>query len=335
MNTFLYYLVRYILQLAQIKKWGNKVMQVSLHQLKLFCTVIEKGSITRASEALYISQPALSTQLKRLEANLGMRLIERVNGNLILTDAGRLLYKSASSIIKHMHAVERQILDLKKGVTGSISVGVSHTGVLYLCADILRDFHTKHPQCEITLYVSAADQIFERLLEGAIDVAFEWQPITVKGLKVTPLCPVGFVGIISPTHHLTACEILPLELFLQAPYIAMQYGVGQNGLRVEGYIEAFLLERRLLPKVIMRFPSIDVVKRVVESGMGISIVSKMSALRELQQGYLKAIRIENIDMVRTAVIITRENQEISPFINSFIEYTKQYVTAFDKMEAFK
>lgn len=291
---------------------------MNFHQLKIFTTIVETGSLTRASELLYITQPAISIQLKQLETSLGVHLFERSGKKIIITDIGIELYKSVSIFIEHEQKIVRQINSMKKGLKGTLSLGSTNTGMLYLLCEILCKFRIRYSDFDILLYVENAPRLYERLFEGIIDVAFEWFPIRVKDVTTVPLCSIEFPVLISPLHPKYNMEYFDIDTFLNLDYITVDPGITQS------YAEAVLREKGLLPKRIMRLPTIDAVKKAVETGVGVTILSKISVQREIEHGYLRTIILKNFQLFRNAMLIKRKTQETRFIVNEFIGFSKRY-----------
>lgn len=288
---------------------------MNLHQLYLFCNIVETGSIKQASELLYISQPALSIQLKRLEVSLGLQLFERVGSKLFLTEAGEIVYKSASSMLNHKHMLENQIQNFKKGFSGNLRIGTTHTGAFYLTCEIIQEFNKQFPDFTTTLSIDNVSKIYSLLLEGIIDIALEWHPVRIENLATIPLCSVEFNVLVSPQHALSKYKIISNDLFCDTTFVTLR----------GGFIEALLREKGFIPKKIITLPSIDAIKKVVEAGVGITVLSQISVKRETKHEYLKTVALEKFRLSRTVCLLSRRNKKLENVTDHFIKFARHYL----------
>src|SRR5262245_37214161 len=155
---------------------------MNLHRLQLFRTVVEKGSFSLACRELFISQPALSVQVKRLEDDLGLKLLRRTRTGVAPTPAGQELYGLAQAIFEQIDSAERRLAVLRSGEAGSLSIGTSHTGALYFLTDLVKAFSQDSPGVTFTITVETVPQVYEAVQRGTIDVALQWGPAVPSGL---------------------------------------------------------------------------------------------------------------------------------------------------------
>lgn len=297
---------------------------MNMHQLRLFCTVVERGSISAASQALYISQPALSTQLKRLERAVGATLLQRGPTGAVPTEAGQLLYETARALFEQENTFQRRLMEIRTGTLGTISVGVSHTGVLYALKEAVRDFLRAYPRVTMDLHVDSADRLFDRLLAGTLDLAVEWEPVQRPGLRVEPLQPQEFFLVAAPDHPLCRYDVVPRAAFLDTPYLALQYGPG-----LPGTVELSLQRMQLLPRATTRVLSIDVIKQMIEAGLGVSVLSTVAVRRELRWGELRRLQLEGFRLRRLTVLVYGQRQLQRPLINRFSDFLRTHAAFTD------
>src|SRR6266581_289536 len=127
---------------------------MNLHQLRIFCSVVEHGSHTKAAEALFMTQPAVSLQVRALERSLQVKLLERLNQQVIVTEAGRVL------------------TELKGAARGRLVVAANTTGGMYIIPPLLSSYKEQHPESELLLQIDETDRLIERARQGIIDLAF-------------------------------------------------------------------------------------------------------------------------------------------------------------------
>lgn len=291
---------------------------MNLHQLRLFCAVVERGSFSLASRELFVSQPALSIQIKRLEQSLGLRLLRRSRGGVVLTPAGQELYTVARALLEQVATAERRLRALRTGEAGTLAIGVSHTGALYFLTDVVKAFAHEQPAVHVNIEVATAPTLFDRLQRGSLDVGLEWGPVLPTSLETVELWTERFGIIASPQHEGAGAGWITREQFIQTPFITLQYGLG-----TPSFIEIWLLEHNLLPASITRLPSIDAVKRLVEANLGLTILSYLSVERELAAGHLAWLGMEGFRMERPIVLLTRK-PDPSPLVARFVTFAREF-----------
>ncbi len=123
---------------------------MNLHQLRIFCSVVEYGSYTRAAETLYMTQPAVSLQVRALERSLQVKLFERVNQHLAVTEAGQALYQCALPMLNAEEEAQRVLAELKGAVRGKLVVAANTTGGMYIIPPLLASYKERHPESELS-----------------------------------------------------------------------------------------------------------------------------------------------------------------------------------------
>lgn len=293
---------------------------LNLHQLKLFCAVVEHGSFSKASQALFLSQPALSIQLRRLERSLGVSLFTRRRGTVALTEAGQLLYQTARSMLELQRATQARLDAIRTAQAGTLIIGVTATGALYFLLGALAAFRREVPGVQVELLVTLTEDLLEKVSLGAVDCGLEWSPIPRRDLRVVPLRQEPFRVVVAPDTPWAGLPAMPREEFERLPFIALHYGSGSPS-----YIEVALLNAGFRPNVQMRLPSIDAVKRTVEAGLAITILSATSIEREVRLGWLATTTLEGFSLVRELVLLLPvQRAPRSPLVSRFVDFLMRY-----------
>ncbi|MHB8621517.1 MAG: LysR family transcriptional regulator [Chloroflexota bacterium] len=288
------------------------------HQLELFCAVVERGSFSLASRQLFISQPALSIQIRRLEKALGVQLLTRFPNGVTPTPAGRELYNAGSSILEQSRAIERRLQSVRSGEAGSLAIGASHTGAMYFLTDLVPAFTATHPNVKVTIAVEAAPRMFERIHSGGLDAGLEWDPVLPSTLEATALFSERFHVFGSARHYGRAACVVSRGEFEEKGFIGLNYGIG-----TPSYLDVWLVEHNLPPRKVTRLPSIDAIKRMVEADLGLTILSGLSAERDLQAGYLVRLEMEGFQMERSLDLLTAP-QVHSVLLSRFVSFTRDF-----------
>jgi len=294
---------------------------VNLHRLQLFRTVVEKGSFSLACRELFISQPALSVQVKRLEDDLGLKLLRRTRSGVAPTPAGQELYGLALTIFEQLDRAERRLEALRSGEAGSLAIGTSHTGSLYFLTDVVKAFSQENPTVGFNIMVDTVPQVYEAIQRGTIDVALQWGPGAPAGLTAVELFREPFGIVASAQHPCAASGAISRQAFLEAPLFILGYGIGEPS-----FIEVHLLQDALQPGRITRLPSIDAVKRLVEANLGLGVLSRTSVERELATGILAWLEMPGFALERPLLLVINE-RGASRLLDRFVAFTQQFARA--------
>jgi len=298
-----------------------KDVDMNLHQLRIFCSVVEFGSYTRAAETLYMTQPAVSLQVRALERSLQVKLFERVNQQLTVTEAGQALYQCALPMLNAEAEAERVLAELKGAARGRLVVAANTTGGMYIIPPFLASYKDRHPESELLLQIDATDRLIERARQGIIDLGFACGAISQPELTVETIGTDSLTLILSTRHPLASQPSLPLEQVASLPFI-----VPESISRTRQFIEQAMRERGLTLKIAMHFQGTEPVKKAVESNLGAAIVSRAAVEREVAAGVLCAIPIADLELTRPFVMFYRQGKYFGPMARDFMVYIRQHVS---------
>ncbi len=292
---------------------------MNLHQLRIFCSVVEHSSYTRAAEALFMTQPAVSLQIQALERSLQVKLLERVNQQFVLTEAGQALYQCAIPMLNAEAEAERVLAELKGTVHGRLVVAANTTGGMYVVPPLLASYKERHPQSELLLQIDATDRLIERTRQGIIDLGFACGNIVQPELTVEAIGVDTLTLILSPRHPLASQPSLPLEQVAAQPFI-----VPESISRTRQFIEQTMREHGYTLKIAMHFQGTEPVKKAVESNLGVAIVSCAAVEREVAMGALRAMPIADLELTRPFVMFYRQGKYFGPMARDFMLYARAY-----------
>jgi DNA-binding transcriptional LysR family regulator len=292
---------------------------VTLNQLQIFCTVARHLSFSVAAEELFITQPAVSQQVKGLERQLNDKLFERLGHTLFLTEAGEAILASAQAILTARAEME-QSLALLRGSMGRLALGANTTGGMYVAPAIVRAFRELNPEAEATLQVETTNRICERVMQNMIDVAVVTGPVEDRRFVVRDLLEDEVDLIVSPSHPFaTRATVSPAEV------AAEDFAVPEPGSRTRTLIEGAFLERGLRIRVTMQLPGTEAVKKAVEANLGVAMVSKHSITRELSLGILHRVAIDGLTIHRPIHVLHRKGKHLSPLARRFVAFAHDFV----------
>jgi DNA-binding transcriptional LysR family regulator len=254
---------------------------VNFHQLEIFYAVVQRQSITAAAADLHLTQPAVSLQIKALEKDLGLPLLERGGSKLRLTQAGEALYRCAVSILHAKDEAQRAISELSAATKGKLILGANTTGGMYLLPRIVREFKELYPQTEVIFEIESTERIYERILQNVLDMGLVGGPTEDRRFGVEPICVDHVVLIVASSHPFARVPRIPLKGLENQPCI-----VPVQGSRTRQFVERKLKEAGITLRVAMQLHGTEAVKKAVEANLGIGFVSRFAVEREHALGDL-------------------------------------------------
>lgn len=289
-----------------------------LHQIELFCAVVERGSFALAGTELFITPGALRIQVKRLEQSLGITLLRRVPGGMAPTEAGRELYATGRAMLDLGQAASRRLADLRQGLAGTVTIGVIHAAPLYYVTDVLRDFGPAHPGVTVMVEIIERDRLVDALVHGTVDLGLDWGPISRAGIVSETLLDEPWVIVAAPQHPLAALRVVSPEQFAATPFIGLALGPYSVP-----FAEQALQEAGLAPNIVMRLPYQDAVKRLVEAGRGIAIMARIAAQREIVAGHLTALNVAGFSLQHSLLLFRPKGHPHSPAVATFERFLRR------------
>ncbi len=302
-------------------------MGIEDHKLKVFCTVAETRSFSKTSEIIHLTQPAVSLQIQALEEMYETKLFDRSSSRVTLTPSGEILYKYAKEILALYTAAEKVIGEMTGLVKGSITIGAGSTIGNYLLPSVISDFRKTHPKIKVHLLVANMQRVIELLNAGNINVGLVEGDVKRQKIVVDKLLSDELLLIV-PAHHPWAKrkEVSVSEL-IEEPFILREAGSGTRQT-----IEKFLARHGITlqgMKVSMVLGTTQATKEAVENGLGLSIVSRWAARKEIKYGTLCMLSFKEEKILRNFSLITYKNSVSSHAVEEFLTYLKSY--PFDKL----
>ena len=280
-------------------------MNYTLHQLRIFCKVCDCQSITRAAEALYLTQPAVSIQLKRLQNEFEIPLTEVINRKLYVTDFGKTVYQLAREILAGADRIGEAVHQYRGILTGNIHIASASTGK-YVLPYFIADFARRHPGVTLTVDVTNKTQVVDSLRANETDFAI----VSVIPEKLR----LERIPLLSNELHLAAAPSYPglpermtAKRLARFPLIFRE--AGSATLRA---MEEFLERNAITPSYTMRLQSNEAVKQAVRAGLGLSILPRIGIRNELQLGHLRIVPMAGLPMVTEWSMVYREEKVLSP-----------------------
>ncbi len=297
------------------------------HKLKVFCTVAETKSFSKTSEIIHLTQPAVSLQIQALEEVYETKLFDRSSGTVTLTPAGEVLYKYAKEILALYASAEKVIGKLTALVKGSITIGASSNIGNYLLPSVITDFRKTHPKIKIHLLVGNTKRVVELLNSGNIDLGLVEGDVVRQKIVAKKLISDELLMIVSPNHPWAKKKEVSITDLVKEPFIFREAGSGTRQM-----IEKFLNRHEITlqdMKISIVLGSTEAIKDAVENGLGVSIISRWAARKEIKYGTLRILSIKEEKIVRDFSLIINKNLVSSNALDEFLAFLKAY--QFDKL----
>lgn len=286
---------------------------MDLSLLETFRTIAEEGSFSRAGQKLLRTQPAVSLALKRLEAELGVTLIDRTTKSLSLTDAGRLALEFCDRYEGLDRELRAALAELQGLQAGRLSIGANESTAMYLLGP-LEEYRRLHPRVHIEIRRSLSSRIPEELLRGRLEMgAITYDPGDDR-LTLREIYQDHLAFIVAPNHRLAGRKELSIQELGDEVFIAHNVA-GPYRRRV---IEAFQSHRVPLNMEI-ELPTIETIRRMVQRDMGVAFLPRMCVQQDIEQGTLVEIPVSEIEMERKISLVYPANRQLSHAGRAFLD----------------
>ncbi len=290
------------------------VRSATLHQLRIFDVLVQHMSITRTAEALHLTPPAVSIQVKQLAAAAGQPLIEQVGKKLYLTAAGEVVASACRDVAARMERLGQELAAIQGLEKGTLSVSILTTAK-YFVPQLLGELSAKHNGIEVSLFVGNRKAILDRLAHNQDDLYILGQPPENLGVVSIPFAPNPLVAIAHPEHPLAGKKHISPKRLAQEPFIARELG---SGTRLG--CEAFFQRHGTAPRVRMELGSNEAIKQTVAGKLGISIIAKITVNAEIERGNLVILDVKGLPLERNWYLAYPENKVLAPAAKAFKEF---------------
>lgn len=240
---------------------------MDLRQLEMFLAIVETGSFTRAGEKLFVSQSAISRQIKMLEEELGDQIFRRIHKKIYLTPTGEILLQHSRKVFNDLRMMESEIADLTHLRRGSLHLAGGMSVCTYLFPKLLKRYRELYPNVELRIATGISEEILRMLRANEADLALLSLPFQDPDLEVVPVMTEELVLVMNDKHPLAERETL--EFADLAPFTFIHFERGSNTRRV---IDRIFAEERLQFRNTMELQNVEITKPLVQMGLGISMV---------------------------------------------------------------
>lgn len=287
----------------------------TLPQLAVFEAVARLNSFTKASEELYMAQPTVSVQMKKLSETVGLPLIEQVGKRMYLTDAGHRLHAACLEVFAALSGLEHGLDDLRDIETGQLQLAISTTGE-YFAPRMLAAFIKQHPHVEISLQIHNQGVLLERMAKN-LDDLYIFSGAPSGGHWVThPILPNPMVPFAHANHPLAGEKNIPFARFAKEPFLMREPGSGARSLARD-----IFAARGCEPRVRMELSNNEAIKQAVITGLGVSIMSRYTPGLDAPHGQLVVLDVQGFPVDRNWVFVHPAGKQLSLIAQSFMAFT--------------
>ena len=292
------------------------------HKLKVFCTVAETKSFSKTSQIIHLTQPAVSLQIQALEELYETKLFDRSSSSINLTSAGEVLYNYSKNILAQYAELEKEIGKITGLIKGSLTIGASTTIGNYLLPSIVANFKKTHPKIKINILIGNTNRVLDLLNAGVVEFGLVEGETTRSKIKVEALLTDELVFILPAMHHLSKKKSISILEIMKEPFIIREEGSGTRQV-IEKYLALHGIKVSDM-HIVLVLGGTEAIKEAVERGMGVSIISRWAARKELQFGTLKYITAKEDLILRDFSLVVPKNGVFSHAVDEFLSYLKVY-----------
>ncbi|QDU57881.1 LysR family transcriptional regulator [Aeoliella mucimassa] len=287
--------------------------------LRIFCDVVRHRSFSRAADANGVSQPNASQAVHQLEQHLGVQLLDRSRRPFVLTAEGEQYYEGCRKLLVSYDSLERKVRSLHDAAEARVNVASIYSVGLAHMSQFLSDFRTNYPDSDVRLEFLHPDRVIELVETHQADFGIVSYPQETKVLAAVRWRNEPMVIVVPPSHSLADSDRVPLEKLNGETMVAFA-----RGLKIREEIDRQFALRNVQVSVGSEFDNIEIIKRAVEAGHGMSLLPEPTVQHELAAGSLVAIELSGQQITRPLGIMYHRDHELSNTAKRFLEYLQQH-----------
>ena len=291
------------------------IRHATFRQLQVFEAIVRHGNFTRASEELFLTQPTVSMQVKKLSDAMGLPLFEYVGRSVKPTQAALELYEACRDIFETLANLEMKIADIKGIKRGRLRLCVVTTAK-YIAPELLGEFSHMHEGIQVSLKVTNRDRVIDRMQANEDDLYIMGQaPADEMEVESYAFAPNPLVVMAPRDHHLIGQKRIPLSVIAEEPLILREPGSGIRDATLRHFSEA-----GLRPQIRMELGSNEAIKHSIVGGLGLSILSLHTLTLEGANGPVAVLDVEGFPIQRQWFMVHPKGKELSLVAKAFLDY---------------
>jgi len=285
-----------------------------IESLKVFCDLIDTRSFSKAAVKNFISQSAVSQQIRALEDRFNRRLVERSRGGtLVPTDAGMTFYQGCREIMDRFNALTEEMKGLGNIVSGQVRVATIYSVGIHELSPVLKRFIKSYPQVNVHIEYSRPNKVYEDVINHVIDIGIVAYPSERPQIDIIPFGNDPLVFVCSPEHELASKKRIDIGTLDGQRFIGFE-----RDIPTRKAVDKILRDRGVTVQYVMELDNIETVKRSVEADLGVTIVPRATVQNEVRAGTLRAVNFTE-SFARPIAIIHRKGKIFSAATRKFIE----------------
>ncbi len=294
---------------------------LNLNQLRAFYQVAKCQNVSLAARQLFVSQPAVTAQVKLFEESCGLKLFKKKGRNLILTDEGKTLFNFSRKIFEYEKKIEDAVAQMKALKKGNLKLGSARTYARYFMPFLLTGFRNAFPDIKIHLDEGSSREMIHSLIELKNEVVIIAKADDHPNIAYIPFSREELVLILSPNHRLVRQDSISLEQMAEEAIIMKDPGSGTRRL-----VDGLFSDNGITPNVLMETGDAEIIKLLVQHGEGISFLVKEAVAIELQEKKLVSVPLKADPLFLDVTIAYLKNQPLSPPAQAFLDSLKKLGT---------
>ena len=299
-------------------------------RLQVFHAVAKHLSFTKAAETLFMTQPAVTFQVKQLEEHLNTRLFDRAQGRISLTPAGRLALEYAERILALSAELETRLKEISGTVAGPLLIGASMTVGEYVLPQLIGKFKAIFPAVVPNLFVGNSEAVQDRVAEHALDLGFIEGDSHLASLQSEVCCQDELQVVCAPSHPLAKEACAQRASLTQHPYVSREAGSGTRAV-VDRYLQQVGVPPESM-NVVVELGSPEALKGLVATGMGFAIMSRVIAAKELKLGQLVQVPLRP-PLIRHFSVVYPKDRFRSNLVAAFLQFAKEQLASANHLDA--
>ena len=294
-------------------------MHIDLRDLVLFNLIAETKSLTKAAERNHLSLPAVSTRIKDLEVNAGVRLLYRTPRGVALTPAGQSVLRHARTVLSEIEHMKSELQRFGEGVQGSIRVFANTTAVTEFMPEVLATFLSSHPKVDVDLQERPTAEIIRGVLDGTTDLGITSGPIAAEGLELHTFSSDRLVLAVPPGHPLDTLDKVQFNQIVDYDYIGLH-----QGSTLQHFVDKLMQTARRRLHIRVQVSNFESVCRMVEAGVGVGIVPESAARRNRHTTKISIKTLDEDWALRERHVLSRRGDSLPSYTQELIDSIMNY-----------